>query len=55
MLWECFPAGGPGALHNIHGVMKKEQRTEATSQQLHLGHEWNSRMDDALKHMRTPN
>ena len=36
MLWECFAAGGSGALHKINGFMRKENcgYIEATSQDI---------------------
>ena len=34
MLWGCFAAGGTGALHKIHGIIREEKYVEAISQDI---------------------
>ena len=50
MLWGCFAAGGPGALHKIDDIIREENRRyiEATSQDI-------SQEVKALSQMGIPN
>ena len=57
MLWECFAAGGTGALHKIDGIMREEYCVDILKQQLktfvrklQLGHKWIFQMDNDPKH-----
>ena len=34
MLWECFAAGGTGALHKIDGIMREENYVDILKQHL---------------------
>ena len=53
MLWECFTAGGPGALHKIDGIMRQEndvailkQHLKTSVRKLKLGRKWVFQMDN---------
>ena len=53
MLWECFAAGGTGALHKIDGFMRKENDVDILNQHLRklkLGHKWVFQIDNDPKH-----
>ena len=57
MLWGCFAAGGTGALHEIDGLMRKDndvdilkQHLKTSVRKLKLGHKWVFQMDNYPKH-----
>ena len=57
MLWGCFAAGGPGALHKIDGIMREEKYVDVLKQHLKtsvrnlkLGRKWVFQMDIDPKH-----
>uniref|UniRef100_A0AAZ3S1R9 Transposase n=1 Tax=Oncorhynchus tshawytscha TaxID=74940 RepID=A0AAZ3S1R9_ONCTS len=57
MLWRCFAAGGPGALHKIDGIMREEnyvdilkQHLKTSVRKLKLGRKWVFQMDNVPKH-----
>uniref|UniRef100_A0AAZ3RHH1 Transposase n=1 Tax=Oncorhynchus tshawytscha TaxID=74940 RepID=A0AAZ3RHH1_ONCTS len=57
MLWGCFAAGGTGALHKIHGIMREEnyvailkQHLKTSVRKLKLGRKWVFQMDNDPKH-----
>ena len=57
MLWECFAAGGTGALHKIDGIMAEKNYVDILKQhlktgvrKLKLGHKWVLQMDNDPKH-----
>ena len=57
MLWECFAAGGTGALHKIEGITRQEncvdiltQNLKASVRKLKLGRKWVFQMDNDPKH-----
>lgn len=57
MLWGCVAAGGPGALHRVDGVMKKDDYLKVlqhilklSARQLRLGHSWVFQQDNNPKH-----
>ena len=57
MLCRCFAAGGTGALHKIHGIMRKEnyvdvlkQHLKTSVRKLKLGRKWVFQMDNDTKH-----
>jgi hypothetical protein len=55
MLWECFAAGGTGALHKIDGSMREEKYVDISKQHLKtsvrkFGRKWVFQMDNDPKH-----
>ena len=57
MLCGCFAAGGPGALHKIDGIMRKEKYVDilklhlkTSVRKLKLGRKWVFQMDNDPKH-----
>ena len=57
MLWECFAAGGTGALHEIDGFTRKEnyvdilkQHLKTSVRKLRLGCKWVFQMDNDPTH-----
>ena len=57
MLWGCFAAGGPGALHKIDGIMREEhyvdilkQHLKISVRKLKLGRKWVFQMGNDPKH-----
>ena len=57
MLWECFAAGGTGALHKIDGIMREEycvdilkQHLKTLVRKLKLGRKWVFQRDNDPKH-----
>ena len=56
-MWECFAAGGTGALHKIDGIMMKgnyvailKQHLKTSVRMLKLGGKWVFQMDIDPKH-----
>ena len=57
MLWECFAAGGTGALHKIDGIVREKlcayilkQNLKTSVRKLKLGRKWVFQMDNDPKH-----
>uniref|UniRef100_A0AAZ3S676 Tc1-like transposase DDE domain-containing protein n=1 Tax=Oncorhynchus tshawytscha TaxID=74940 RepID=A0AAZ3S676_ONCTS len=57
MLWGCFAAGGTGALHKMHGIIRKKndvdiltQHLKTSVRKLKLGHKWVFQIDNDPKH-----
>ena len=57
ILWECFAAGGTGALHKIDGIMMYEnyvdilkKHLKTSDRKLKLGRKWVFQMDNDAKH-----
>ena len=55
MLWECFAAGGTGALHKIDGIMREDNYVDILKQHLKtsvrkLGRKWVFQVDNDPKH-----
>ena len=56
-LWQCFAAGGTGALHKIDGTMRQNEYVDILKQdlktsvrKLKLGRKWVFQMDNDPKH-----